>query len=135
MRGNLPVPVRQTELAVVDELAEDALVKIQIGAMPREELPVSVDRRGAHAAEPAVDVRLVSEAARIVGVVHRQIAHRLVGILELLDFRGRQRRGWTARPDGAAIRSPGSGAARRAGGLADRLRYGRNEECARTQDA
>ena len=52
------------------KLAQDPLVEVEVRAMPREELPASVDLdRGADAAAvPAMDARLVREAAWIARI-------------------------------------------------------------------
>ena len=62
-----PVPVRQREVGLVGEIADDVFQRDQIGAMPRQEVPVAVR------AETGVDG---GEAIPVARVGRRQRLHR-----------------------------------------------------------
>jgi len=80
-------------------------VKVEIGAVPGEELPGEMDL-SAGAAVPAMDVGLPQESARVVRGAGIERAHGLIGILELCDLRRTQGAGGAAREDHSTVLAP-----------------------------
>ena len=98
VRRVLPIPVRETEVHVADQLSKNAFVEIQVSPMPGKEVLRAVHLQSWDlAADVAVDVSLLQEAAGVRRICRIQRPHGLVGGFHLGDFRTGQGRGWAAR--------------------------------------
>lgn len=89
--GVIPVPERQTERGVADQLAQDSLVEVEVPSVEREEEPRVVDLNFlvrevdlvvAAVTVSAMDKRLL---VKVPGIVGRQSLHELDGLRELGD--------------------------------------------------
>src|ERR1051325_10233353 len=72
--GRVPVPERKRKGRIADEAAENLFVEKQIGAMPWQEPPASVNLLAPQAVErsaaiPTMHLPLVKPVARIVGAL------------------------------------------------------------------
>ena len=73
---NIPIPVRQAESRIAQELRQYPLVIVKVGPVPRQKDPglMHVSAVGVSRASEAVYIRLLRPASRVAGIAHAQFA-------------------------------------------------------------